>query len=572
MSPIQQMSLGDTQHSAEPGILQLYDFQGQAVEGLRNSQIEGNKRIVLYAPTGAGKCHPAGTLVMGHNGELIKVEDVRSGMTLMGPDSQPRLVSSTSVGYGSIYEVSPVKGEPWHCNEEHILTLVRTGQGTNVQQRKYDKNGMVVDVSLREWMEWSKYKKHIYKLLRVGVDFTGSFPKLTVAPYLLGILLGDGALTRGGVTISVMDEEIVRYCESAAIDWGVNLNCYEYDGKCPEYSFVKKKENAVKENPLTAALRILGVMGLYSKEKYVPQQYLVSSRRERLELLAGILDTDGSLDRNGSFDYISSSEKLARDTLFLARSVGLAAYISEKFILYRGETRKYWRVSISGNIEIIPTLILRKQASERKQKKDVLRTGFSVRYIGEDDYYGFTLSGDGRYLLGDFTVTHNTEMAIYIMSRALERDSKMLFIVDRVVLVGQTSKRLMKYGIPHGIVQANNTDGVRESIRVATAQTIEARSNAYGAEFWKEMKLIVIDECHDQREKILKLAKEWGGVVIGLSATPITKGLGNFYEDIIVAETTNNLTTNKYLAPIHIHAGHEINMEGERRVGGEWDC
>ena len=66
---------------------------------------------------------------------------------------------------------------------------------------------------------------------------------------------------------------------------------------------------------------------------------------------------------------------------------------------------------ISGHTDMVPCKLPRKQASPRQQKKDVLRTGFSVERIEDDYYYGFNLTGDGRYLLSDFTVTHNSVLA-----------------------------------------------------------------------------------------------------------------------------------------------------------------
>ena len=78
-------------------------------------------------------------------------------------------------------------------------------------------------------------------------------------------------------------------------------------------------------------------------------------------------------------------------------------------------------------------------APPRQQKKDVLRTGFDVRPVGDDHYYGFTLTGDGRYLLGDFTVTHNTECAAYLIQEAMGKRSRVAFVADRRTLVKQAS-------------------------------------------------------------------------------------------------------------------------------------
>ena len=167
--------------------LKPYPFQVEAIEGLRGALRQGHKRIIFCLPTGGGKCHPAGTRVMTLQGYPIRVESVVPGMALMGPDSQPRYVKSVSRGYGPIFEVVPVKGEPWRCNLDHVLTLVRTPDG------KSNRDGEVVDLGLREWMGWSDYQKHLHKLFRVGVDFSTALPQpITVEPYLVGLLTWSG--------------------------------------------------------------------------------------------------------------------------------------------------------------------------------------------------------------------------------------------------------------------------------------------------------------------------------------------------------------------------------------------
>lgn len=93
--------------------------------------------------------------------------------------------------------------------------------------------------------------------------------------------------------------------------------------------------------------------------------------------------------------------------LFLARSLGLSAYSSIKH--NKTYDRDYHRITISGELSVIPTLLPRKQAAPRQQVKSVLRTGFSIQSLGRGEYFGFTLAeSDGRFLLGDFTITHNT--------------------------------------------------------------------------------------------------------------------------------------------------------------------
>ena len=139
--------------------------------------------------------------------------------------------------------------------------------------------------------------------------------------------------------------------------------------------------------------------------KYIPMIYKCNSRENRLQILAGIIDGDGCLSKNGGFEFVEKNEMLINDVIYLARSLGFSCYkttiVNEEEILFK--------IIINGNgIEEIPTLILKKHAAPRKQMNDVLVSGIKVEYVNEDEYFGFTLDGNCRYVLGDFTVTHNT--------------------------------------------------------------------------------------------------------------------------------------------------------------------
>jgi hypothetical protein len=361
---------------------------------------DGGQHLLLEARAGSGKCLGGGTPVMLHGGSVVPAETIEEGDRLMGPDSEPRTVISTSSGWGPLYQVTPVKGDPWICNESHILTL-----RDSVTKNEFD-------IELDEYQSRrNSVALRDAKLFRVGVSFPAQPTPL--APYLVGLWLGDGS--RGTSQITNPEPEIIEYLTLAAKQNGLVCRQAFSAGKnpCSTISLVQTggqhyRSGTTGDHPKNA-VRTEFTRCVVAGEKRVPREYLVNSRENRLQLLAGLMDTDGHL-HSGYYEIITKFSGLRDDILFLARSLGLAAYAKVKIGTIRetGFRGSYWRIGISGHINAIPARVKRKQAEPRRQKKDVTNTGFAIEPRGEGPFFGFTLDGDGRFLLGDFTVTHNS--------------------------------------------------------------------------------------------------------------------------------------------------------------------
>ena len=175
------------------------------------------------------------------------------------------------------------------------------------------------------------------------------------------------------------------------------------------------------------------------------------------------------------------------------------------------------------------------------------------------------VAGHARQILCSPTGSGKTEIAIHLVDRARKRGMRVAFVCDRRVLVQQTSERFAKYGISHGVAMADDSFGRSMPIQICSVQTIEKRG------YWPALDLLVIDEAHTQHKGVLKFAKNWGGPVIGLTATPLTEGLGQWYSHVVNAVTTDQLLADGYLAPLKIYAATEIDMRGAKKGNdGEW--
>ena len=388
-------------------------FQAQTIEHLNQSE---SKLSIVAAPTG---CHAYGQGILLADGSVKSVQDIQVGDKLLGPDSQPRTVTELKRGYAPLYTIVPVKGEPFIVNGDHILSLVRTSEGAS--PRKSQLGGTIVNVSVSEWLTWSTTRKHLHKLYRSSAINFLNAASLPIDAYFMGVLLGDGSL-KYQVGVTTQAGEIEEETVSQATKWGVDIRAALKPNAVVTWWFGRRG----KLNPLRDALIEVGIYPSGSANKAIPLIYKQASVADRYEILAGLLDTDGHLARGG-YDYISKSKTLAHDVAFLARSLGLAAYIKEcQKSAYVGHIDTYWRVSINGNTNSIPCRVSYKQAQPRLQKKSVLRTGLSIYPHGHGFFYGFTLTGDGLYLMDDFTVTHNSgkSMVALSLARLRARDNK----------------------------------------------------------------------------------------------------------------------------------------------------
>ena len=384
--------------------------------------------VLCLAPPGTGKSlHPDEPVLM-YDGTTRRTGDLKVGDLLMGPDSTPRKVLVTTPGWGPMYRVNPNKGRSWRCNADHILSL-RCSR--NPRRRAHNpKRGTVKFMTVNDWITLSDTQKSQYKAWRAQVNFPSrTTPK--VDPYLMGLLLGDGTVQ---TQIAVRNEEpeiaeaMAKYAEHYGLEHRINID--EASG-CPSHALIAERAKAYHGtgNPILREIRAYG-MDQPCERRFIHLDYKAGSRQTRLEILAGLIDTDGSYYANGNgYDFISKSETLTNDVAFIARSLGLAAYPepTEKSS-QNGFTGTYHRLHISGDVSEIPVRVARKIARNRMINKNVTNVDFTVESIGEGPYFGIVLDGDHQYLLDDFTVTHNT--AGCVIPSILSSDNLSLILND----------------------------------------------------------------------------------------------------------------------------------------------
>ena len=159
-----------------------------------------------------------------------------------------------------------------------------------------------------------------------------------------------------------------------------------------------------------------------------------------------------------------------------------------------------------------------------------------------------------------------TEIAIAMLEACRVKGTRAAMLLDRIVLCDQTSQRLDKYKIDHGVLQSGHWRyRPWELIQVCSAQTIEKRGEFPG------LSLLIIDEAHQSRAQTIEFIKNNPNIkVIGLTATPFTKGMGSVYSHVVSPITTKQLVEAGSLVPLRVFISKEIDMTGAKKVAGEW--
>lgn len=465
---------------------------------------------ILEVPCGRGKCLSLNTPILMYDGTIKMVQDVKVGDVIMGDDSCPRNVLTLARGREMMYKVIPTKGDPYVVNESHILSL-KYSSAVN----KHTPKGTVIDIPLLDYLDLPKsYHGRGGVLVGYRVPIKFNYVKIELDPYLLGYWLGDGHSNGTGIT--TQEASVLKYLTGDCFQNKHSSLYLQYTGSQYDYRI-----NSLTKDHKNFMMDFLRKNNLVNN-KHIPHNYKCNDRTVQLELLAGLIDSDGYYHDN-CYEIIQKNETLLDDILFVARSLGFAAYKTacKKSCMYKGEKREgtYYKASISGQgLEDIPVKCARKKAHVRKQIKDALNTRIKIEKLDVDDYYGFEIDGNRRFVLGDFTVTHNTIMALKIISVLA---TKTLILVHKEFLMNQWIERITDF-LPSarvGKIQGPTFDIENKDIVIGMIQSLYDKE--YHINAFSSFGLTIIDEVHriGSEQFSRTLFKTITPYMLGISAT-----------------------------------------------------
>jgi GTPase len=407
-------------------------------------------KIAVAGNVDGGKCVGFNTPIIMYDGKIKMVQNIKEGDLLMGDDSTPRTVLKTTTGKGVLYKIVPLNGDIYKFNKNHILCFkvschdtvsfdksrnrfkirwmelvdnipVIKEKRTPIEFSKIEsenelknieklKGGDIIELTFEQYINLPTNTQNALKLYKTGIEFPEK--ELPIDPYMIGYWLGDGTSTDSEIT--TQDSTTVKYFKTNLEKYKCYLQ-YRNNKGTNKYKYRINGNGTIGGNFFLTTLKNLNLIN----NKHIPDIYKYNSRENRLKLLAGLLDSDVSYSKRNIFEFTQSLEhgQLMDDIVYLCRSLGFACYKNKKNTswTHKGvkKTGEAWRMNIMGeDIENIPTLCPRKKANKRKSPKNVLVTAIDkiTTTNKEEKYYGFELDGNGRFLLGDFSVTHNSSI------------------------------------------------------------------------------------------------------------------------------------------------------------------
>jgi len=392
----------------------LRDWQVAPTESLLGS-MECHNVSLNASDMGVGKLIPMEDRVLTPNG-WARAGTIKVGDSLVGQNGKPTTVLGVfPQGTSSLFKIVFSDGVSIRAGREH-LWLVQTPNHRRRKQR-----GVVMSTGqLRETGFFDRQGNARWFIpMCAPVEFK-SAGRRPLDAWLLGAFLGDGGSTHHNLSFTKLDPLVVT-AFSARLPAGVELVSRRGPLRCGHYGITAGGHGIAAPNPFREALRELGLYGKSSLEKFIPECYLRAPIPERLALLQGLCDTDGS-PLKGGIEYTSSSLRLANDFTGLAQSLGCTVTRAERIprYTYKGQ-RLCGALSYRLNVCFPPGM--GGFAHSEKNARWIAPTKFfarrSIRSIepcGSSEAVCFKVAApDQLFLIDHFVVTHNTYMTAALL-------------------------------------------------------------------------------------------------------------------------------------------------------------
>lgn len=386
--------------------------------------------LALNMPQGTGKEQPLSSKILTPTG-WITMGDVKIGTKVIGADGKSCNVTGVyPKGVKDVYRVTFKDNSYVDCGLEHLWEVQNRKDRNNKKspKRVIQLKDMLEDFRIKEGNNW--YNNYSVRLVQ-PIEFEDNLTKEDINPYVLGALIANGSL-EGGISFSTFSKEVVN---------NVKRNIFKEDivtNQSNKYVFgIKRKDNRrTKKGYLIASqtkikLNEYELYGKKSENKFIPKKYLYSSIQNRVELLRGLMDNDGTVNNkktNTSSQYTTTSKQLCYDVLELVRSLGGKASYSKKESYYKKDNKKIKCKDVYNvyfTLDINPYSI--KEKAQYYKKPTYCRNKYiiNIEKVRQEECQCIMVdSPEHLYVTDGYTLTHNTELRKKIYELGCRKKSR----------------------------------------------------------------------------------------------------------------------------------------------------
>lgn len=363
------------------------------------------QRVLLLGIPRCGKAQPVDTPVLTPSG-WRRLGDLIVGDQVIGSTGRPIQVTGVfPQGVKSVMRVVADDGATTVACTDHLWYTT-----TKIEVRKGAEGKVRTTGEIAKTLGNRETGMHYLPRLTAPVRFEarGSLP---MEPYFLGLLLGDASMAHScSICFTKGDPELRDSVLIGFKSLGDEAQERFRNDRCPDV--------VLRNSRTSNTCRILKELGLYggtARDKFIPEMYLFASPQDRLSLLQGLCDTDGSATDRAQIEYSTTSSQLAGDVVFLARSLGARAKLSKRETSCQtGAKCTSWRISISFFDGTCPFRLKRKADRLVLKPKLIYRQRIdSIEPAGLAECVCIAVAtSDSLYITSDFLLTHNTTTSV----------------------------------------------------------------------------------------------------------------------------------------------------------------
>lgn len=354
--------------------------------------------ILLAGDPGVGKAQPLTAKIKIPNG-WTTMGEIAVGDVVSTPDGGTANVTGVyPQGERQVYKITFSDGRVTHACGEHLwkTRLLRT--------KKWN---VISTNDIRKYLDQTKRWVYVPTVKPVD-DSTSNLP---LEPYTLGALLGDGCFRNSSIVLSSSDKHIIDRVNLSISEYAKLVYVDQYD-----YRLVHHDQTKFARQHYTGLIQDLGLWDTTSATKFIPQAYKTASVRDRQELLAGLIDTDGYVSKAGVIVFTTVSSQLSNDVVDIVRSLGGHASVAIRYPFYKKNGEKIpgqqsynitIRYSQPSAICSLPRKLERLPKQYQYSNLDLRITNIEPAGI-EPVQCIMVDHPDHLYITDDFIVTHNT--------------------------------------------------------------------------------------------------------------------------------------------------------------------